>query len=97
MSYQGVITVRRILSPDSSKTKFYLQHFVSSLYCYTTFEWSLSTEVAYCKFLFNNVVKTCYVCVQKTCQLGHCQVTILINTEINTEEEVQESVLNLIN
>ena len=27
--------------------------------------------------------------MQKTCQLGHYQVTILINTEINTEEEVQ--------
>ena len=29
--------------------------------------------------------------------LGHGHMTILINTEINTEEEAQESVLNLIN
>ena len=29
--------------------------------------------------------------------LGHGHLTILINTEINTEEEAQESVLNLIN
>ena len=29
--------------------------------------------------------------------LGHGHVTILINTEINTEEQAQESVPNLIN
>ena len=29
--------------------------------------------------------------------LGHWHMTILINTEINTEEELQGSVLNLIN
>ena len=29
--------------------------------------------------------------------LGHGHMTILINTEINTEEEAHESVLNLIN
>ena len=35
-----------------------------------------------------------YLCEQG---LGHGHMTILINTEINTEEEAQESVLNLIN
>ena len=69
---------------------------MSLSYSYTTFELSLWTDVTFCKFLLNNVVRTSY-CVQKTCQLGYCQVTIFINIEINTEEEVQESVLNLIN
>ena len=35
-----------------------------------------------------------YLCEQG---LGHGHMTILINTEINTEEEAQQSVLNLIN
>ena len=35
-----------------------------------------------------------YLCEQ---DIGHEHMTILINTEINTEEEAQESVLNLTN
>ena len=38
-----------------------------------------------------------YVIVPFEQGLGHGHMTILINTEINTEEEAQESVLNLIN
>ena len=59
---------------------------MSLSYSYTTFEFSLSTDVAFCEFLFNYVVKISRHSVQKTCQLERCQVTILINTEINTEE-----------
>ena len=37
-----------------------MRHFVSLSYSHTTFELSWLTDVAFCKFLFNNVVKTSY-------------------------------------
>ena len=52
---------------------------MSLSYSYNTSELSLLTDVAFCKFPFSNVVKNLIICVQKTCELGHCQVTILIN------------------
>ena len=39
-------------------------------YSHTTFELSWLTDVAFYKFLFNNVVKHLTICAQKTCLLG---------------------------
>ena len=44
---------------------------MSLSYSHTTFELSWLTDVAFCKFLFNNVVKHLTICEQKTCQLGY--------------------------
>ena len=44
---------------------FYLRHFMSLSYSYTTFELSLSAGIAFCRFLVNNVVKTShYLCAE---------------------------------